>query len=45
MDGVSLTVCHGFLDRKFFEPGALSTILPGRSQQKALRAAREGLLL
>jgi hypothetical protein len=41
MDGV----CHGLLDRKLFEPNALSTILPDGSQQKALRAGREGLLL
>jgi hypothetical protein len=34
MDGV----CHGLLDRKLFEPGALSTILPNASQEKALRA-------
>jgi hypothetical protein len=41
MDGV----CHGFLDRKLFETGVLNTILPGGSQEKALRAMREGLLL
>jgi hypothetical protein len=41
MDGV----CHGLLDRKLFEPKTLSTILPDGSQQKALRAGREGLLL
>jgi hypothetical protein len=41
MDGV----CHGLLDRKLFEPNALSTILPDGSQQKALRAGRKGLLL
>src|ERR1700674_1347463 len=45
MDGVSWTVCLGSLDRKLFEPWVLSTILPGPSQQKALRATREGLLL
>jgi hypothetical protein len=36
---------HGLLDRKLFEPNALSIILPDGSQQKALRAGREGLHL
>src|ERR1700722_19763059 len=46
MGGVSWTACHGrrvmaFLIESSLRPGALSTILPGGSQQKALRAERE----
>src|SRR5579863_8271595 len=53
--GITVSLCSDDLDdvhlfrlswsKALCEPGRLSTILPGSSQEKALRASGEGLLL